>query len=52
MANSNDVLWRNANSGKLVVWHLDLAGHRTAGTFTNPDGPPAPATDWTVAGPR
>ncbi len=52
VADSNDVVWRNASSGKLVVWYLDLTGIRTAGTFTSPDGPPAPATDWTVAGPR
>ena len=52
VAGSNDVVWHNASSGKLVVWYLDLAGNRTAGTFTTPDGPPAPATDWTVAGPR
>jgi hypothetical protein len=34
-----------------VVWHLDLAGSRTAGTFTTPDAPANP-TDWTIVGPR
>jgi hypothetical protein len=52
VAGTNDVVWRNATSGRLVVWHLDLAGVRTAGTFTTPDGPGPPATDWTVVGPR
>ena len=46
-----DVVWRNATSGKYVVWHLDLAGNRTAGTFTTPDAPTNPL-DWTIAGPR
>ncbi len=46
-----DLVWRNETSGKYVVWHLDLAGNRTAGTFTTPDAPMNPL-DWTVAGPR
>ncbi len=45
-----DLLWRNATSGKLVLWHLDWSGTRTAGLFTTPDGMGDPA--WTVAGPR
>ncbi len=49
---TNDLVWRNATSGKLVVWHLDLAGNRTAGTFTSPDAPSVNPTQWTVAGPR
>lgn len=32
-----DILWRNATSGKLVVWHMDWGGARTAGLFTTPD---------------
>jgi len=49
---TQDILWRNSASGRLVVWHMDFAGHRTAGGFTSPDAPPAPATDWQVVGPR
>jgi hypothetical protein len=55
VAFSNDVVWRNSTSGRLVVWYLDFAGNRTAGTFTNPVGPTAGAStplDWTVVGPR
>ncbi len=49
---SNDLVWRNATSGKLVVWHLDLHRQRTAGVFTTPDsGSPTP-TNWNVVGPR
>ncbi len=51
-AGTNDVVWRNATSGRIVVWHLDLSGTRTAGTFTTPDAPGPPATDWTLVGPR
>jgi hypothetical protein len=46
---SQDVLWQNQTSGKLVVWHLNLAGQRTSGVFTIPDGLGA---GWTVVGPR
>jgi hypothetical protein len=46
-----DVVWRNANSGKYVVWYLDAAGHRTAGSFTSPDAP-TPALGFTIVGPR
>ncbi len=49
---SHDLIWRNASSGKFVVWHLDYARNRTHGLFTTPDAPAAPATDWTIAGPR
>ncbi len=52
VADTKDIVWRNATSGKLVVWYMDTAGNRTAGTFTSPDAPPVPATDWTVVGPR
>ncbi len=49
---SNDLVWRNATSGKLVVWHLDLHRQRTGGVFTTPDsGSPTP-TSWSVVGPR
>lgn len=46
---SQDILWRNSTSGKLVVWHMNLSGVRTSGTFTDPDTPPA---NFTVVGPR
>ena len=52
LAGTNDVVWRNATSGRIVVWHLDLAGTRTSGTFTTPDAPGPVATDWTLVGPR
>ena len=51
IADTADVVWRNETSGRYVVWHLDLAGNRTAGTFTTPDAPASPL-DWTIAGPR
>jgi hypothetical protein len=46
---SQDILWRNQTSGKLVVWHMNLSGVRTSGTFTDPDGL---GTAFTVVGPR
>jgi hypothetical protein len=46
-----DILWRNATSGRYVVWYLDGAGQRTAGVFTTPDAA-TPALDWSVVGPR
>ena len=56
---TNDIVWRNATSGKEVVWYMDQAGNRTSGTFTvpdapvsDPDGNPTAATDWIVTGPR
>ena len=49
---SHDLIWRNATSGRFVVWHLDYARNRTNGLFTTPDSPTAPATDWTIVGPR
>ncbi len=52
VADSNDVVWRNATSGRVVVWHLDLAGNRTAGLFTVPDAPSPDPAGWTIVGPR
>ncbi len=56
---TSDIVWRNATSGKLVVWYMDASGNRTSGVFTTPDSPtsdpdgnPTAATDWAVAGPR
>jgi len=47
-----DVVWRNATSGKFVVWLMDSAGNRTSGLFTTPDSPQPTPTDWTIVGPR
>lgn len=56
---SKDLVWRNATSGKNVVWWEDFAAHRTAGGFTvpdsaltDPDGNPTAATDWLLVGPK
>ncbi len=56
---TNDVVWRNATSGRAVVWQMDNASTRLAGGFTTPDGPTADPdgnatnrTDWILAGPR
>lgn len=46
-----DLVWRNADSGRFVVWHMDTLGVRTAGRFVNPPAPADPL-DWTIAGPR
>lgn len=51
VAGTKDLVWRNATSGKLVAWYMDLAGNRTSGVFTSPDAP-SPALDWTVVGPK
>jgi hypothetical protein len=45
-----DLLWRNATSGKLVVWHMGQGGVRTSGLFTTPDS--AGDVAWQVVGPR
>jgi hypothetical protein len=52
VVNSNDIVWRNAQSGRLVVWYMDYAGNRTAGTFTTPPEPAPDPLAWTVTGPR
>jgi len=52
LPDTKDIVWRNGTSGKVVVWHMDLAGNRTAGVFTNPDAPSPNPTDWTIVGPR
>jgi hypothetical protein len=52
LPNTADIVWRNTTSGKFVVWYMDTTGVRTAGTFTTPDAPAAPATDWTIVGPK
>ncbi len=52
VSGSNDIVWRNATSGRVVVWNMDFAGNRTAGAFTTPDAPSPNPTEWTVVGPR
>jgi len=47
-----DIVWRNATSGRFVVWYMDLAGNRTSGTFTTPVEPATTPLDWVIAGPR
>jgi len=49
-----DIVWRNDDSGKLVVWFMDGGSSpptRLSGSFTNPDSPVDPL-DWRVVGPR
>jgi hypothetical protein len=50
-AGTHDLVWRNASSGRLVVWFMDCAGSRTGGAFTTPQAPADPLA-WAVAGPR
>lgn len=50
VADSVDLVWRNASSGRLVVWFMDRAGNRTGGAFVSPEV--TAAGDWTVVGPR
>ncbi len=52
LVGTKDLAWRNATSGRFVVWHMDNAGNRTTGTFTNPVEPDTTPTQWTIAGPR
>lgn len=47
-----DIVWRNATSGRFVVWYMNRAGARTHGTFTSPDAPSPTPVDWTIVGPR
>jgi hypothetical protein len=49
---TNDLVWRNADSGRYVVWHLDLDGVRTAGVFTFPAEPDSEPLEWQIVGPR
>jgi hypothetical protein len=47
--NTNDIVWQNDTSKKVVVWFMDLAGNRTGGTFTVPD---TLMGGWDLVGPR
>lgn len=49
---TQDIVWRNATSGRVVVWFMDRSGNRTAGRFGGAATPPAPIADWTILGPR
>ncbi len=46
---TNDVIWQNDTSKRVVVWFMDLAGNRTSGTFITPD---MLAFGWDLVGPR
>jgi hypothetical protein len=50
-AGAPDIVWRNATSGKLVIWFMGLAGERKSGVFTTPDAPSDPL-NAVVVGPR
>lgn len=56
---TNDIVWRNATSGRVVVWRMDAAGVRLSGVFATPDGPlvtpdgsVTQRLEWVLAGPR
>ena len=34
---TQDVVWQNDTSKKVVVWYMDQGGNRTSGTFVTPD---------------
>ncbi len=53
-ARSDDIVWRNSTTGKIVIWHMDAGTNpltRVAGGFTTPDSPAQPLAQ-TVVGPR
>ena len=52
LPNTRDIVWRNATSGRFVLWYMDQAGNRTSGLFTTPMEPGPNATSWTIVGPR
>jgi uncharacterized repeat protein (TIGR01451 family) len=52
LPNTRDIVWRNANSGRFVLWYMDQAGNRTSGLFTTPMEPSPNPTAWTIVGPR
>ncbi|NJL29578.1 MAG: VCBS repeat-containing protein [Thermoanaerobaculia bacterium] len=45
-----DLLWRNRDSGKLVMWFLDAGLVRTSGDFTVPQQPATGGIEWKVLG--
>lgn len=50
-AETVDLPWCNAQSGRPAVWYMSATDQRTAGTFLTPDRPDD-ALAWTVIGPR
>jgi hypothetical protein len=34
---TQDIVWQNDTSRKMVVWHMDRTAQRTGGVFTTPD---------------
>jgi hypothetical protein len=51
-AGTKDLVWRNADSGRFVVWYMDNAGNRLSGVFTNPLEPSPNPTLWSIVGPK
>lgn len=51
VADSIDLVWRNALTGRMAIWFMDRRMNRTGGRMVTPD-PPAAAPGWAVAGPR
>jgi hypothetical protein len=51
VADSIDLVWRNALTGRMAIWFMDRRMNRTGGRMIVPD-PPAAQPGWTVAGPR
>lgn len=59
---TNDIIWRNLTSGRIVAWHMDTNRTRVSGQFTCPtavggtcnpiDPPPPGATSWVIVGPK
>ena len=49
MYDTQDIVWQNDTSKKIVVWHMDLAANRTAGEFFTPD---TLVGGWDLVGPR
>ena len=47
---TQDIVWQNDTSLKMVVWHMDHATQRTGGAFTTPDSLPLPG--FVLVGPR
>ncbi len=46
---TQDIVWQNATSKKIVIWHMDHAANRTSGVFAAPD---TLFGGWELAGPR
>lgn len=49
---THDLIWRNAVTGRLVIWYMDTTGKRTSGAYLIPDSAQPDPLAWTVVGPR